>query len=309
MMAIRSFAPVGRKDVASLAVLLLGLFLTAWTLPLRADSVPAPPAASTAPAPPGTAGASTGSAGDEPGTGTGATSAVLQDPRFDFELTLSGEGGAVVCVVIPDDAADPAACRGLNVAAVRSAIRAGTSNAIGVAFVRFTDWAVLASVSYVDGTPGVWTDTAMDQFVRGARDSLHETNPAIVLHGTSPGSTHDAVDVNGHRVLRYFVETPYPEGDARLATSRQANHALTTDGAILTVSFMADPVHEAQMRRIAETTMKSLRLRPPPAGARFEPDYRAVGESAGRLFGYVALLAALVVGIVVLVRSTSKRKQ
>jgi hypothetical protein len=246
----------------------------------------APRGAAAAPPPPTSAVASASASGAD----KAPPPTTIEDPRYDLHLTFASED-ADVCVVFPEGRADPEACDGVDLAASRKVIATQGDKPIATALLRFSGWAIVAAVIQLPDYTGTWTKSDMDGFVRGLGEGLPRNFPGATLHGSAPGSAYDPVDLHGHAAVRYFLDAPVAQSDPRWDTSRQVGYGLASDGALLVVSFMTEPPHETDMRRIAERTMDSLKLRPPKAGKSLA--YQQ-GYIAGKLFMGSLVLAAAV---------------
>jgi hypothetical protein len=222
---------------------------------------------------------------------TSAAVTVLRHAPNHFEMTVRAEG-AEVCETLPEGHEEAGACAGLDVAAMRRSIAASGQPMVAAALIRYDMWSVPVTVAVQRGEIPLATPADREAFAKGMRLGILGKAPGARIHGDASPDGFTTVTIDGRPAVKTMVEMDVsPGGPTRLLT-----YVVPTDEAIVLVTFTSDPGHVAELSRLAEASVATLRVQPP---THQKSDAYRLGFAIGLA---LPLVAGAVVALVLVMR-------
>ncbi|MEZ4298915.1 MAG: hypothetical protein R3B70_28455 [Polyangiaceae bacterium] len=212
-----------------------------------------------------------------------------------FKVAIAVPEKGQLCIIIPESAQDPAACLGIDPAAMTDALPTGPDRPFGVAYARMGDWSYIVMLTQVGG--GVESKEQIEAFVAGAAKpdpALPEVVPQII--GPSPQEKYEILRVKDVPVVKFRLDAGVKPDDPNYDVSTMVHYA-GFGGKSAMVSFITSPKDVDKLMPYADATIQSLVLPPHPAPERFgKPKSELEGggfRQAITILGPLAAIGAL----------------
>jgi hypothetical protein len=230
--------------------------------------------------------------------------AEFHDPARDLRLSLD-VADARVCVIRPAALRDAGSCEGLNLAAVEGSLDA---KILVMAIARRPDWAcTIAIMAQPLGGPRPIGKDEARKFLLGVRQGAERRSPkaGVKVRGLDGGDA-DHLVLNGLQMLRYVIELP----QMGTGPGAMVNYTVVGRQEVVAVMFSAEAERLADVRRIAEAAILTLRM-PAPGEARWperasEGGAYQLGYVVGRALGMLLVVALICGAVIAVVRAARK---
>ena len=180
----------------------------------------------------------------------------FREPQSSLELEV-GATGAETCVLVPSSMTAKDACKGIDVASAAKKMLSSAKGRVSLAaFVHFSDWGYVLLVSTIDQKGvGEMTSEEIPKFAAKVESEIAQSiGGKVRVHGDKPGSPIDETTTNGVHTLRWQAEAVDP------GTERVLGYGLFERDRYHVVTFVTDPSHQAEVRTLADQTMKSISM-------------------------------------------------
>ncbi|WP_156338908.1 hypothetical protein [Chondromyces crocatus] len=211
-----------------------------------------------------------------------ATAATAYDPLVDLTFQLDPPGGSV-CNILPERDRDPAACEGIDVAAIAASTKAQVQVPSYFGIVRTSSFLCIVTVAAQVGVKprsAEDLDGYVSGFAEGARDM-----------GGPVRSRYELLQINGVDVIRSLIEVDLPPEHPNYGTSRMLTYTFVGQAGLAAVSFAFSPVHSAEVRTLAEAAMATAKTPPFHQEGFGLPRARQMGRLTGRIAAMVLIPA------------------
>ncbi|MBK8255512.1 MAG: hypothetical protein IPK82_22975 [Polyangiaceae bacterium] len=162
------------------------------------------------------------------------------------------------CVIIPENAIDPASCMGLDIGAMTEALPQGPERPFGVALARMGDWSYIVMLSPIGS--GIESKEQIDKFVSEAAKpdpDMPDVTPKLV--GPKPDEKYEIARVNNVPVVKFRVDAGVPKGHPNYDVSTLVNYA-AFGGKTAMLTFITNPTDVDKVMPFAEASLQSLEL-------------------------------------------------
>jgi hypothetical protein len=218
------------------------------------------------------------------------------DVRDGFSFTIDAPG-MPACVTYPIERFDRVECDGLDPvreATVRASAPAGTQW-VGASVFRGDSWGFRLSITRADAPPGSMGETEDRALLSGSRESIASSLKPGQLVGGEAGLAGETKTVNGMPVAR-FAFTTKTEG---VGVLRSIVYVVPAELGLYTVTLLADGAHAAELEKIADRAVPSLRVRRRPRASPL--------ESILAFYVVLPLLALVGLGFLIVRLASSRR--
>jgi len=181
----------------------------------------------------------------------------FREPQSNLELDV-GSNGAQTCVLVPASMTSKDSCKGIDTtSAAKKVVSSAKGHVSLAAFVHFADWGYVLLVSTIDQKGvGEMTSDEIPKFAARVESEIAQSiGGKVRVHGDKPGSLIDKTVTNGVHTLRWQAEAADPG-----ATERVIGYNLFERDRYHVVTFVTDPSHQAEVRALADQTMKTLSM-------------------------------------------------